>query len=154
MYIMENTLNILNEVKYEFEYEKEFKKILDEVGLYFDEKVAIEVDLNIVNNEIIRQISKDYYKKDKATDVLSFPSDMNFLKDSLGFYHLGEIFLNYERVIEQAKNYNHSIKREFTYLFTHGLIHLYGYDHISENEEKEMNSIVDSIMKKINIGRI
>ncbi|AAT27834.1 rRNA maturation RNase YbeY [[Mycoplasma] mobile] len=150
---MENNLNLCNQTNYRFRYKKDFQNILDEIALFFKEKLPLELDLNIVDNILIKKISKQYYKKDKETDVLSFPSELANMKNALGFFHIGEIFLNYEKVILQAKEYNHSLKREFCYLFTHGIIHLYGYDHVKENEAKEMNAIVESIMQKLNIKR-
>ncbi|TNK93257.1 rRNA maturation RNase YbeY, partial [Mycoplasmopsis pullorum] len=67
--------------------------------------------------------------------------------------HLGELVISYEKVLSQAQEFNHSVKREICYLFTHGLMHLMGYDHEAEDERIQMNQIVDDIFNPLNITR-
>ncbi len=94
-----------------------------------------------VDDEIIRVINRDYRNIDKATDVISFA-----LKDSVDNFQtiseidneLGDIIISVDAVIRQAKEYGHSEKRETVFLFTHGLLHLLGYDHIDESGEEVM----------------
>ncbi|TRM73097.1 rRNA maturation RNase YbeY, partial [Sulfolobus sp. A20-N-F8] len=73
----------------------------------------------------------------------------SFMKEKF----LGEILISYQKIQQQAKEYGHSVTREFCYLFTHGVYHLLGYDHISLEEEKQMNKKVDKIMKLLQIER-
>lgn len=141
--------------KYKFIFEKEFNKILDTFHQIMKYDFNIEVDVLITDNEEIKQISKEYRNIDKETDVLSFPFDMNFLMDSsINKIHLGEIILSFEKIEKQARDFNHSLKREFCYLFAHALVHLSGRDH-KENEkvEKEFNDIVYNIMEIVDIKR-
>ena len=62
---------------------------------------------------------------------------------------LGDIFINRDRVLSQAKDYGHSVEREFIFLFVHGLLHLLGYDHNTPEEEKKMFSIQKKIVGKL-----
>lgn len=115
-------------------------------------KKNIQLDFVLVDNSTIKQISKVYRNKDKETDILSFPTPwQNYL--FMDEIPLGEIIISYEKVKSQAREYNHSIKREYCYLFAHGIVHLYGLDHQSSEEEKEMNKIVNKLMKKIGVTR-
>ena len=69
--------------------------------------------------------------------------DYDYLCDEV---NLGDIFINVDRVYSQAKKYGHSIKREFIFLFIHGLLHLLGYDHMEKEDEKIMFALQDKIV--------
>lgn len=112
------------------------------------------VSLVIVDDEQIRTINRSYRMIDKPTDVISFA-----LKDQEDDYEmmegereLGDIFINVDALKRQAEAYGHSEEREFGFLFTHGLLHLCGYDHMSEEQEREMfalqEQIIDAIIKR------
>ncbi|UVD81932.1 rRNA maturation RNase YbeY [Mycoplasma iguanae] len=149
---MKNNLNYLNNTNYKFRYLKDFQAILDYYQKLMKFKKFINIDFVLIDDVEMQKISKIYRNKDKTTDILSFPSNWK----SLEFVEpipLGEIFISYNKVKDQAKEYKHSIRREFCYLFTHGILHLYGLDHQTEKEEKIMNNLADKIMKKMNIGR-
>lgn len=149
-----NKLSLINKTKNKFRYEKEFKQIIKSFSKILNYKEDINVDVLITNNEEVKEISKKYRNINKETDVLSFPFEFNELSSQLGFNFLGEIVLSYEKVEEQSREFNHSLKREFCYLFAHGLVHLSGRDHKkSKKEEKEFNDIVDQIMNEVNIQR-
>ena len=66
-----------------------------------------------------------------------------------GEEELGDIFINVEAVVDQAHAYGHSLRREVCFLFVHGLLHLCGYDHMEEREEKEMFALQDVILNEI-----
>ena len=66
---------------------------------------------------------------------------------------LGEIYISYDKCVEQAKEYGHSIKREFCYLAVHGLLHLLGYDHIKEEDKKIMRALEEEILDEYDIKR-
>ncbi|MGY6171994.1 rRNA maturation RNase YbeY [Candidatus Mycoplasma pogonae] len=147
-----NKLNFLNNTDYNFPYLTIFKQIVDEATLVLKIKKPIEVDFTLINNDQMQQIYKKYKSIDRSTDVLAFPSDWRKF-EFMDFYPFGEIFISYQKVKEQAKAYNHKIKREFCYLFTHAIVHLYGLDHQTAEDEKKMNNYVNKIMKKINVLR-
>jgi probable rRNA maturation factor len=95
----------------------------------------------------IRRINRDYRGKDAVTDVISFAlldsEDEVEYEDKV---ELGDIFINRNRVFSQAEEYGHSVKREFIFLFVHGLLHLLGYDHMEKEDEEKMFSIQKKIV--------
>lgn len=150
-----NKLNILIDCKYKFKFKKDFLNLLN----IFHEKLSfskfIEVDVVITDNQKIKTISNQYRGINKETDVLSFPFSFNkSLIKKIDIIHLGEIILSHKKIKQQAKEFNHTIRREFCFLFTHGLVHLYGKDHkTSLKEEKIFNDIVYNIINTANIQR-
>ena len=104
-----------------------------------------------VNPEEIHEINKTYRGIDRPTDVISFAlmdseDDYEMMEDD---NELGDIFINVEAIRNQAKEYGHSLRREVCFLFTHGLLHLLGYDHMEEDEEKEKFALQDVILDEI-----
>lgn len=131
-------------------YKKDFMDIAKrcEALLQLEEK---NVSVIFVDPEEIHQINKAYRGIDRATDVISFA-----LQDSEDAYEmmegeeeLGDIFINIQAVVDQAAEYGHSMRREVCFLFTHGLLHLCGYDHQDEAQEKEMFALQDVILHEI-----
>lgn len=136
-----------------FKFEKEFVQILENLQNYFQINKTILLDVSIVDNEEIRMLNKEYRGKDYATDILSFDFGNEDFYDAMPFLAIGELVISHEKVEAQAKEYGHSLKREYCYLFAHGCIHLMGYDHETEEEKKEMDGLVDSIFNPLNITR-
>ena len=101
-----------------------------------------------IDNEEIRKINREYRNVDRETDVISFALEDNMDVVYDDFRLLGDIYISYEKAIEQAELYNHSVKREVFFLATHGILHLLGYDHMEEEDEKVMfgkqNELLDS----------
>jgi probable rRNA maturation factor len=103
-----------------------------------------ELSVTFVNNEKIKEINRDYRNKNQATDVISFAmeemgeGEMEIIYEEDAPRMLGDIIISVPKAIEQAEEYGHSLKRELGFLALHGLLHLLGYDHESEAEEKEM----------------
>ncbi|ATO30733.1 rRNA maturation RNase YbeY [Mycoplasmopsis bovirhinis] len=149
------TINFNNKIKAPTIFEAESYQILKNFINYFKltKKQSIILDVSIVSRNEIKSLNKIYRKKNYITDILSFDFGDAELYDKLPLLHLGELVICWDRVKRQAKRYNHSIKREFCYLFTHGLVHLQGYDHEEEQERLIMNSIVDAIFNPLKITR-
>lgn len=147
------TMLINNETSYRFLYKKKLFQILNFIEQEHKFKYPTEVNLIIVNNKIIQKLNKKYRQQNKPTDILSFINYDKNLAQITQCNLLGDIYISYEKVLIQAKKYNHSIKREWCYLFTHGLLHLLGYDHQTKPDEKKMNVLTEKIMSKINVGR-
>lgn len=102
-------------------------------------KAHCTISLIIVDSAAIQKLNKDYRQHDEVTDVLSFAEldgDPRLLKQEA--IYLGDIFINLDRVISQAEAYEHSLEREFIFLFIHGLLHCLGYDHQNKTEEALM----------------
>ncbi len=114
-----------------------------------------EVSVLFVDNNIIRDMNRDYRNKDTATDVLSFPQYDNVLLEAKDEQHilLGDIVISVERAIEQAEEYGHSLKRELCYLLVHSMFHLFGYDHMTEMDKQEMRTREEMVLNKFDITR-
>lgn len=108
----------------------------------------VEVSVSFVGDKEIKGLNRDYRNVDSSTDVLSFPIDDEF---KIMTNMLGDIVINTRKVIEQAKEYNHSTKREISYLTVHSMLHLLGYDHIDENDKIIMREKEKKIMDDLKI---
>lgn len=138
--------------KYETSTKRLFEQAFEQTG---NSEKSFEVSLSIVDEKMIQDINRDYRQKDAVTDVISFA----FLDDNQIVYPegmpipLGEIYICNTRMYEQAKDYQHSVEREYHFLALHGLLHLLGYDHMTEEDEKEMFQIQDVILKTLGYER-
>ena len=95
----------------------------------------------------IRKINRNYRNIDKVTDVISFALlDSEETVEYEDLVELGDIFINRRRVFSQAEEYGHSPKREFVFLFVHGLLHLFGYDHMNRQDEEKMFALQKQIV--------
>ena len=113
------------------------KKALEYEGF---ERIA-EVSVTAVDGEEIKRLNAEWRGNDSVTDVLSFPS-LDDEDEIVAFDDeaivLGDIVLCMTRCAEQAEEFGHSIEREVAYLTAHSTLHLLGYDHMAEDEDKEM----------------
>lgn len=132
------------------------RKIFSAIKTYEKLEGNMEVAVSFVSDEEIQSLNKQYRGKDRPTDVLSFPV---YTKEELiGLpvdlpITLGDIVISIDRGKEQAKLYNHSLLREFTFLAVHGLLHLVGYDHNTPEAEKEMFSYQNKLLKEHGLER-
>jgi len=126
------------------------------------------VYVTLTNDREIQKLNREQRNIDRPTDVLSFPS-VNYpagitakhahrlilqeYSDDDRAYMLGDIFISYDHVIAQAKEYGHSIEREFSYLLTHGIFHLFGYDHLTNGERREMRTMEEKALAIAGITR-
>ena len=143
------------------EYEDTIKKVLEEC--YKEEKLLnskLIITVTLTTPDNIQKINKEYRQIDKATDVLSFPMfEKDELEEKLAKHEfmfqdiLGDIIISIPRVIEQAKEYNHSFERELAYMTVHGFYHLMGYDHMEEEEKKVMREKEENVLKQLDITR-
>ena len=134
---------------------KDYDYLNDVIKKTLEHENAIDAYLSIifVDNDEIKDINKTYRNIDKVTDVISFALEDNN-EDIVGERILGDIFISIPKMIEQARDYNHSEKRELSFLCCHGLLHLLGYDHVnSKEEEKEMFNLQDEILSSLGIER-
>lgn len=147
--------SLISEVeKLDFDFEELTKQVVLGVIEYEKVEFDFEVSITIVDNEEIRLLNKKHRNKDYATDVLSFPMETDFT--GLGSDDnilLGDIVISLEKAIEQAESYNHSIKREIGFLVAHSMLHLLGYDHLEEVEEKEMIKKQEEVLNSIGLNR-
>ena len=123
---------------------------------YVTKKLNIEeaiFNIIFVNNEKIKQINKDYRGIDKVTDVISFALEDGDKDINYEIRVLGDIYIATDVAYEQAKLYEHSRIREICFLATHGILHLLGYDHIEEEDEKIMFAKQKELLEEYEITR-
>ena len=111
------------------------------------------LNIVIVDNKRIREINKEYRGNDSVTDVISFAFEEVNDVEYKDVRFLGEIYISYERCKEQALDFGHSVRREFSYLAVHGLLHLLGYDHMNEKDKKVMRTLEEEILNEYDIKR-
>lgn len=118
------------------------------------DKERTEISVSFVEGEEIRHLNREYRDTDKVTDVLSFPQfdDLNEIPE-IGEICLGDVVICKERALEQAEEFGHSFEREIIYLFTHSILHLLGYDHMEEDEQKEMRRREEEVMEHLGLRR-
>lgn len=117
------------------------------------EDTELEFSVIIVDNKRIHEINREYRGIDRPTDVISFALEDN---EEIEFDHyrvLGDIYISIDKVREQAKEYGHSEKRELAFLTVHGFLHLLGYDHMNEDDEKIMFGKQEEILNGFGIKR-
>lgn len=128
-----------------------------------------EVDLLITDNENICEMNRNFRQIDRPTDVLSFPMQEfrtpgDFLifenedagdafNPETGELMLGDIVISAEKVLEQAETYGHTPRREFAFLVAHSMLHLFGYDHMEDEERLIMERKQREILEQIKITR-
>lgn len=115
-----------------------------------------EVSITFTDNKHIHEINREYRKVDRPTDVISFAlneGDEPEIEGGAPVNVLGDIIISVEKAVEQASDYGHSVEREVAFLTVHGMLHLLGYDHIEEEDRKEMRQEEDFVMEKLGISR-
>lgn len=106
-----------------------------------------------VSDEEIHRINKEYRNIDRITDVISFAFEDNNKMMYNSFRLLGDIYISIPQMRRQAIEYGHSEKRELSFLTVHGLLHLLGYDHMTEEDEKTMFALQELILNDQDIKR-
>ena len=126
---------------------------------------AGEVVLSLVDDETIHELNRTYRGKDAPTDVLSFAMEEETEADDAPdivfdaedevevVTMLGDIVISVPTAKRQAEDYGHSLERELAFLAVHGFLHLIGYDHMTEEDEKEMFSRQDAILAEAGFTR-
>ena len=102
--------------------------------------------------ERIRTLNREFRNVDRVTDVLTFPAWEGEISLSADGY-LGDIMICYDRAKEQAEEFGHSLRRELSFLAVHGVLHLLGYDHMTEADEKRMREKQTAILEGIGVTR-
>lgn len=128
-------------------YEELLTKTLKHLKLSFEPCLSV----TLVDNKFIHEINRDYRHIDRPTDVISFAfldgvANKDKIFKSKEMVVLGDIYISVEKAKEQAQSYGHSLDRELKFLFVHGLLHLLGYDHMNEEDEKVMFALQDEIL--------
>ena len=124
----------------------------------------VEVSLSFVSLEEIHELNREYRQVDSPTDVLSFPMFEN--PDEIQQYAaqmsecgdeddipIGDVVICMEKIREQAAEFGHGEERETVYLFTHSILHLLGYDHMTDEDKKEMRQKEEEVMAELSLTR-
>ncbi len=127
---------------------------------------SLYICVTLTNPKNIREINKQYRNIDKETDVLSFPmferseldqmieqNSDSCIEEGILQDIMGDIIISIDRVEEQANEYGHGFDREFAYMLVHGFYHLRGYDHMTDDEKKEMREKEENVLSQLNITR-
>ena len=122
------------------------------------------VDLAVTDGATVRAYNRETRGVDAETDVLSFPyfeglklpvTENDFSDEAFDGKRvaLGSIMISSPRAHEQAKAFGHSYERELGFLACHGLLHLLGFDHIKEEDERRMNAVAEKVMAAVGLKR-
>ena len=154
---------------FEFDYKSLAKKITKKLLELENLRYDFSYNLSIVDKLTIKKINKKNRNINKITDVLSFPNidfkkpssfkayikddvcDVSILDLTTKTIFLGDVVMCHDKILEQSKLYNHSIKREYSFLLVHSLLHLLGYDHMDIKDERKMFKKQDEILDSLNI---
>ncbi len=131
-------------------YSDLFQKIANSAETILNLPNDYELSVTFVRSQSIHKINRDYRGIDRPTDVISFAirdNEDDFIPEEEK--DLGDIFININYCKKQAKEYGHSYDREMGFLFTHGMLHCLGYDHMKEEDEKVMFALQDQILDPI-----
>ncbi len=141
------------------EYQEIIKKIVRESLEYEGFQEAIEVSVVLTNDDHIQKMNQEFRGLNKSTDVLSFPilefvPNEIYARNEKGEILLGDIVISMETAKRQSLEYDHSFAREIAFLTAHSMLHLLGYDHMTEEEEKIMFAKQEDILKKSGFERV
>ena len=156
------------EVTFDFDYETLAKDVISFTMEHEHFPFEAEISLTLTDNEGIWKVNKEFREIDRPTDVLSFPmleydvpGDFSQIENQTeycfnpdtGEILLGDIIISVDKVREQAEEYGHSMQREFAFLIVHSMLHLFGYDHMEEQEAAVMEGKQREILECLNILR-
>ena len=130
------------------------RKVCDEVAVTYGLTPEEELSVVLCDNAHIHKLNKEYRSIDRPTDVLSFA--LNEGDDEFGeeeSHLLGDLIISLERTAEQAEEYGHPFERELAYLTVHGCLHILGYDHMTDEDTKEMRTEEEFILGKLGYVR-
>ncbi len=132
-------------------FEPYFRKIADRTCRVLRVRKDQTVSVTFMRSVSMHKINRDYRGIDRPTDVITFAAqdyEADFEMEEMDC-DLGDIFINIDYARRQAKEYGHSYEREICFLFTHGLLHCLGYDHMTEEDEKIMSDLQKKILDPI-----
>ena len=155
-------------ISFSFDIQEILDAVMEQVLIMEDCPYEAQVNLLVTDEEGIRQFNRQYRQIDAPTDVLSFPmtafekagcfesaelNQADCFDPESGELLLGDIIISAPRVLEQARKYGHSAKREFAFLTAHSMLHLCGYDHIEEEQAKLMEAKQEQVLTVLGITR-
>ncbi len=146
-----NQVEIINTTSEEIKETEEIRKLID-YAINYQNLDSLIFNVIFVDNEKIRELNREYRNIDKTTDVISFALE-DYQDIHYDFRLLGDIYISIPKAEEQAKEYGHSFLREISFLTIHGFLHLLGYDHKKEQDEKIMFELQERILDSYGIKK-
>lgn len=147
-----NNYEIFNETEEKIKELDTLKELID-YALKYLKLNNVEFNVIIIDNERIHEMNKTYRGVDRETDVITFALEDHKDIEFEDIRVLGDIYISIDKARSQAIEYGHSLKREISFLTIHGLLHLLGYDHMNEHDEKIMFDLQDEILNSYGIKR-
>lgn len=151
---------------FDFDYEQKAKDVINTAIDYINFPFEAEISVTLTDDSGIQTINKEFRDIDAPTDVLSFPmveyeapADFSTIENEdifnpeTGEVILGDIVLNVPRIYKQAEEYGHSVLREYAFLIAHSMLHLFGFDHMTEDEASVMETKQREILDILKISR-
>ncbi|WP_303059327.1 rRNA maturation RNase YbeY [Veillonella magna] len=130
------------------------RRVCDEVGRVYGPEEPWEMSVLLCDNKRIHELNREYRHIDRLTDVLSFAlNEGDEVNGEAESQLLGDLVISLERTAEQAKEYGHPFERELAYLTVHGCLHILGYDHMTEEDKKEMRTEEEFILGNLGYVR-
>lgn len=130
------------------------RRVCDEVGRVYGSEEPWEMSVLLCDNKRIHELNREYRHIDRPTDVLSFAlNEGDEVNGEAESQLLGDLVISLERTAEQAKEYGHPFERELAYLTVHGCLHILGYDHMTEEDKKEMRTEEEFILGNLGYVR-
>ena len=161
-------IEVETDIDISVDIEKEAKSIIEFTLDYLKCPWETEINLTITDNEGIHELNRRFRDIDRPTDVLSFPlvdyeipgcfdgiedNAEDYFNPDSGELMLGDIVISAEKIIEQADEYGHSRRRELCFLIVHSMLHLFGYDHMEDEERLIMEDLQKKILDSAGITR-
>ena len=147
-----NKIEIFNEYDHSISEIGKIRELID-FAVKYKHLDNIEFNIIFVNNEYIHNLNRDYRNIDRPTDVITFRL-ADYEEVMCGKINiLGDVYISLDKAKEQSIEYGHSYLRELSFLLIHGFLHLLGYDHMNEEDEKEMFSLQEEILDGYGIKR-
>jgi len=147
-----NSVEIFNETETKLEELDSLNGLID-YAIKAENVSNVVFNVIIVDKEKIQEINKNYRGIDRVTDVISFALEDNEDIVYEDFRLLGDIYICVDKVFSQAEEYGHSVLRELSFLTIHGFLHLLGYDHMTDTDEKVMFKRQEEILNGYGITR-
>ncbi|MBE5926791.1 MAG: rRNA maturation RNase YbeY [Lachnospiraceae bacterium] len=155
------------EVTFDFNYEELINNVIEKALDYIECPYETELSVTLTDNKNIHIINNEFRQIDRPTDVLSFPmieymvpGEFDFLENCIEYFNpetgellLGDIIISVDKVKEQANEFGHTERRELAFLVAHSMLHLFGFDHMEENEMKIMENKQEEILEELQIKR-
>lgn len=141
----------MNEEVPDHDFQSDYLIIMEKAGKLLNRSDTLVCSVIFCSPDQIHEINRTYRNIDRPTDVISFAmqDDQSNILIEEEENELGDIFINTQAVKDQAAQYGHSTRRESCFLFCHGLLHLMGYDHMTEEDEKVMFGLQKEILNGV-----